>query len=323
MCKGELTMQIPKGSGLEVIDRVVRNSLKYYSDLYTTSGLNKGSFSLPLTFNPPSLSSLRMPFESLAQGLNKVVSQLTGKTERVDYYSIVNSFLEPGANLVKPQYPINSNEIQFADIDDDGRSELITSYRVSNGIKTMILKRDDVQWYKMAEISNPDAEAIHYRNSSKISTDGRNYLILGLTSKLQGRTLNAYSLEDVNGIKIFSKKYDKLELVPIRGTNGAYRTAIAFWNEQAPGVYDIELQSWNGMELSQLDSTRYLSGRVAPYYIHMLKRDPDNAANWYNLANTFLRSGRVGNAAIAAENGLARNPDNQLKEMFTSLQSRM
>lgn len=323
MCKGELTMQIPKGSGLEVIDRVVRSSLKYYSDLYSASGLNKSPFSLPVSFNPPSLSSLRMPFESLAQGLNKIVSQLTGKTERVDYYSIVNSFLEPGANLVKPQYPTNSNEIQFTDIDGDGRSELVTSYRVSGGIKTMILKRDDVQWYKMAEISSPGTDAIHYRNSSKISTDDRNYLILGLTSKVQGRTLEAYSLEDGNARKIFSKKYDKLELVPIRGANGAYRTAIAFWNEQAPGVYDIELQNWNGIELSQIDSTRYLSGRVAPYYIHMLRRNPDNAANWYNLANTFLKSGRVSNAAIAVENGLARNPDSQLREMFTTLQSRM
>ncbi len=323
MCKGEMTMQIPKGSGLEALDRITRNSLKYYSDLYKASGPNKNTCPPLITLKPPSLSSLRMPLESLAQGLNKVVSQFTGKTETVDYNAIVNSFLEPGASLVKPQNPANSNEIQFADIDSDGRSELVTSYRINGGIKTIVLKRDDVQWYKMAEISNPEADDIHYRDNSAISTDGRNYLILGLTSSLQDRTLYAYSLDNGNTRKIFSKKYDKLELVPVRSPNGTSRTAIAFWREQAPGVYDIELQNWNGIELSQLDNTRYISNRVAPYYLHMIRQDPDNASNWYNLANALSKSGRPDNAALAIKNGLARNPDIQLKEMFTSLESRL
>ena len=325
-------MQMPKGSGLEVLDKVVRSSLKYYADTFKTDSLKQsifGStkrgpvFELP-SFELPSLDSLKRPVEALVKGLNNAVAQFTAKPEKTDYYAVVNSFLPPGAKLLKPQYPENANEIQFADLDGDSRNELVASYKTNDGVKTLVLRKDEVQWYKMAEISNPEFEGIHYRNSANVAGDGKMYLLLGLTSKLQNRTIFAYSLDDGNARKIFSRKYSKLDLQKSRSTAGSSAKAtLALWNEEAPDIYDIELVNWNGFELEQLDNTRYLAGKVVPYYIRKLKQNSKDAVNWYNLANAMSKSGNTANAATAVDLGLERNPDTQLKDRFNTLKNRL
>lgn len=319
-------MQIPKGSGLEVLDKVVRSSLKYYTDTFKSDSFRQilfGSAKSP-SFELPSLDSLKKPVESLIRGLNNAVSQITAKPEKVDYTPVVNSFLPPGATLIKPQYPENSNEIQFTDLDGDRHNELVASYRVSEGIKTMILRKDEVQWYKMAEISNPEFEGIHYRNNADVAGDGKKYLLLGLTSKSQNRTLFAYAFDDGNARKIFSRKYSKLELQNSRSTaRASAKASLALWNEEAPDVYDIELVSWNGFELEQLDNKRYLAGKVVPYYIRKLRQNPDDAVCWYNLANAMSKTGNTANAASAVNFGLDCNPDTLLRDKFNTLKSRI
>lgn len=320
-------MQMPRGSGLEVLDKIVRSSLKYYADTFKTDSFRQYFFNAMKrtpSFELPSLDSLKKPVETLIRGLNSAVAQFTAKPEKVDYTAVVNSFLPPGAKLLKPQYPKNSNEIQFADIDGDGRSELVASYRTNEGIKTIILRKDEVQWYKMSEIGNPEFEGIHYRNSAHMAGDGKKYLLLGLTSKLQNRTLFAYSLDDGNARKIFSKKYSKLDLQKTRNTAGASaKASLALWNEEAPDIYDVELVGWNGFELEQLDNTRYLAGKVVPYYIRKLRQNPDDTVSWYNLANAMSKTGNTANAATAVNLGLERNPDVLLRDRFNTLKSRL
>ena len=152
-------MQLPKGSGLEVLEKLARRSIKYYSGILQSDQF-KANFLPALRKLPaieiPSINSLRRPVESIMKGLGSITAQFTAKPDKVDYTALVNSFLPPGARLIKPQYPEGSEEIQFADLDGDGRSELVTSYRTGEGIRTLVLKKDAVQWYKMAEISNPE-----------------------------------------------------------------------------------------------------------------------------------------------------------------------
>ncbi len=320
-------MQLPRGSGLELLDKAVRRSVKYYADTFRSDNFRKNisnvSRSLP-SIELPTLDTLKKPVEALMKGLNDTISQITAKPERIDYHAVVNSFLPPGAKLLKPQVPENADEIQFADLDGDSRSELVTSYRTNEGVKTMILKKDEVQWYKMAEISNPDYEGIHYRNNADIAGDGKQYLLLGLVSRMNARTLFAYSLADGNAKKIFSKKYGMLELNKARGSmRSSSKATLALWNEEATGVYDIELVGWNGLELETLDNTRYLAGKVVPYYIHKLRQNPDDTAGWYNLANAMSKTGNTVHAATAVRAGLEHNPDELLKERFLDLKSRL
>ena len=320
-------MQMPRGSGLEVLDKIVRSSLKYYADTLKIDSIRQNILDAMKerpSFDLPSLDSLKRPVESLIKGLNSAVTQFAAKPARVDYDAVVNSFLPPGTKLLKPQFPENSNEIQFADLDGDSRNELIASYRTNEGIKTLMLKKDEVQWYKMAEVSSPEFEGIHYRNSANVAGDGKKHLLLGLTSKIHGRTLFAYSLDDGNARKIFSKKYSMLELQKSRSNAGASpKASLALWNEEAPDIYNIELVRWNGFELEQLDNTRYLAGKVVPYYIRKLRKNSDDPVSWYNLANAWSKTGNSSNAAAAVNLGLERNPDTLLQERFNTLKSRL
>ena len=320
-------MQIPRGSGLEALDKIVRSSLKYYAKTLKTDNFKQNfccTTKRTPSFELPSIDSLKKPVETLIRNLNSAVTQFTAKPEKINYNTVVNSFLPPGAKLLKPQYPENANEIQFADLDGDGHSELVTSYRTNDGIKTLILKKDEVQWYKMTEIHSPDFEGIHYRDSANVAGDGKNYLLLGLTSKLQTRTLFAYALDDGNTRKIFSRKYSKLDLQKSRSNvKSSSKATLALWNEEAPDIYDIELLSWNGFELEQLDHTRYLTGQVIPYYIRKLRQNPNDTASWYNLANAMLKTGNTANAARAVNLGLEHNPDALLSERFNTLKSRL
>jgi hypothetical protein len=317
-------MQFPKGSGLEALDKVVRRSLKYYSGLINNIEQQQKA-ARPINQSAPSvlpsLDMLTRPVENLLKNLNSAVSQITSKPAPVDYSAMVGSFLPPGAKLLRPQYPENSNEIQFEDFDGDGKNELVASYRTNEGVKTLILRKDAVQWSKMAEISNPEFDSIHYRNSADVAGDGKQYLLLGLRSKSRGSSLFAYSLTDGSAKRIFSRNYDKLDLLKPR-TAGA-KASIALWNEEAPDIYDIELVGWNGLELEKLDHTRYLSRRVVPYYVKKLRQNPDDAVSWYNLANSFIKTGNTENASTAINLGLERSTDTQMRERFTLLKSRI
>ena len=228
-------MQLPRGSGLEALDRITRRSLQYYADLLKSDRFQQGKLFPPIpainvqSIKLPSAEDIKRPVESLIKGLNDVVSQVTARPEKVDYNAVVYSFLPPGAKLLKPQYPKNSNEIQFSDLDGDGRSELVTSYRTNEGIRTLILKKDEVQWRKFAEISNPEFDTIHYRNSADVAGDGKKYLLLGFVSRLQNRALFAYSLSEAGARKIFSRNYNKLELQKLRNPSGITKMTSHFW----------------------------------------------------------------------------------------------
>lgn len=312
-------MQILKGTGLEPLERVIRSSLQFYSDTFNNV-MNQSP-----TIKLPNFDSIKRPLEELSKGLSNAVSQFVPKPqENVDYKAVVNAFLPPGARLIRPQYPENSNEIQFADLDGDGRRELVTSYTTAEGIKTLVLKKDAVQWYKIAEISTPDFDSMHYRNDARVSSDGKPFLLLGMESPSNKRTLVAYSLEGGSARKIFSKDYSKIDLQTSRSsTSKPSRAMLALWHEEAPDIFDIELINWNGFELEQIDSTRYLSNKVIPYYIRRLKSNPDDAASWYNLANCMTKAGNPAHALRAVDLGLARSQDSMLNEKFNSLRGQL
>lgn len=322
-------MQLPRGSGLEALDRITRRSLQYYADLLKSDRFQQGKLFPPIpainvqSIKLPSAEDIKRPVESLIKGLNDVVSQVTARPEKVDYNAVVYSFLPPGAKLLKPQYPKNSNEIQFSDLDGDGRSELVTSYRTNEGIRTLILKKDEVQWRKFAEISNPEFDTIHYRNSADVAGDGKKYLLLGFVSRLQNRALFAYSLSEAGARKIFSRNYNKLELQKFRTPSGITKSAIAFWDEEAEGIYNIDLVHWNGIDLEKVNQSRYLAGKVIPFYVDKLRQNPKDTISWYNLAKSFSKAGDIANASRAISLGLKHNPDDALKSRFDSLKNEL
>ena len=319
-------MQLPKGSGLEALDKLARRSVKFYCDILRSDYFKvnlPASLKKLQAIDLPSLNNLKRPVESIINGLTSITAQLNTRPEKIDYNVIVNSFLPPGARLTKPQFPEGLGEIQFADLDGDGRKELVASYLTGEGIRTLVLKKDQVQWFKLAEISNPEFKEIHYLTNADITGEGKSNLLLGLISPQQDRTLMAYSISDGSSKRIFSKKYNKLELVKIRSASGYPKDACALWHETSPGIFDIEVVHWNGIDLENIDKTRYLANRVLPYHIRRLRQNPQDTIGWYNLADTFLQAGDRARAERAILYGLQYNPDPLTKEKLSELQSRL
>jgi hypothetical protein len=175
----------------------------------------------------------------------------------------------------------------------------------------------------MAEISTPDYDEVHYRGIADMTGDGKKYLLLGAVSRQWVRTLFAYSMTEGGAKKLFSKNYGKLELQKSRDTSGALKHVIAVWNENAPGVYDIELVRWNGIDLEKMNTNRYISAKVVPYYLGKLRQNPNSAADWYNLADSLSKSGDRASASRAVNLGLGYNPDALLKERFNALKGKL
>ena len=153
--------------------------------------------------------------------------------------------------------------------------------------------------------------------------DGQKHLLLGLVSRQAVRTLFAYSMTDGGAKKIFSKNYGKLELQKNRDASGAVKHVIAVWNENAPGIYDIELVRWNGIDLEKINASRYLSAKVVPYYVERLRQNPNNATDWYKLADILSKSGEKASALRAVNQGLRHNPDAILQERFCALKGKL
>jgi len=333
-------MLIFRGTGLEPLEKVIRSSLDYYSDtfkyysrfysdVFNPDRIRRNlqhMISNPPAIKLPDLDSIRKPLEEFSRNLNYSLSQLVSRPrETVDYKAVVGTFLPPGAKLLRPQYPENSNEIQFADLDGDGRRELVASYKTNEGIQTLVLKRDSVQWYKIAEINAPEFKTIHYRNSAVVSSDGKPFLLLGMESAPGKRTLFAYSLEGGGDArKIFSKDYSRIDLQKTRGsTTAPGRAYLALWHEVEPDIYDIELINWNGFELEKRDDRRYLANSVIPYYVRKLRNNPDDATSWYNFASCLAKTGNTAHALRAVDLGLARSQDGALSERFNTLRGRL
>ena len=145
---------------------------------------------------------------------------------------------------------------------------------------------------------------------------------MGLVSETEKPYAFAYSVAEGSSRKIFSRTYDKLELqkpAHLRQDQGRG----CFWDEKSQGIYDIELLHWNGIDLENLNISRYMSGKVVPYYINKLRSSPRETVNWYNLAKSFSIAGDTDRAARAVDIGLRYNPDDSLKDRFNELKSRL
>ena len=172
---------------------------------------------------------------------------------------------------------------------------MIASYITGDGIRTLVLKKDEVQWYKMAEVSSPGYSSIHYRTSADISGEGKKDLLLGLVRDQQGKMLFAYSLSDGSS-KIFGRKYDKLEVIrrSPRVSEMPWHYGTKRLREYITSAYSLERHRHRATRQNPL--SRY---RVLPYYIRKLRQDPSDTTGWYNLASTFMDAGDRVNAAKA------------------------
>ncbi|MDP4094967.1 MAG: hypothetical protein Q8920_16615 [Bacillota bacterium] len=278
-------------------------------------GTKKFTSRTPSKVNP--LNSLAKGLSSSISGLASTLSRITNKAPKEDYNKIVKNFIPPNTVLLKPQYPLNAEEIQLSDLDGDSANEIIASYRMGNEIKTAVIKKQNNRWNKVSEFSTSDYDTLNYRDVAGMTADGKNQIILGYTSKIKAPSLRAYSF-DRNIIKeVFNKNYDRFEVVKKTINKKA---KVAVWNKNEAGTYNINLYEWNGQQIESLkDSSAYYKNMVVPHYGVTLRRDPRKVENWYNLSDALVKAGMKMEAQRAISIGMGVDRDSQFKDKFQSL----
>jgi len=302
------------------------------------SGKNKIRFRLNLkkryvrskartAVNP--LQTLLKGFEgissNLSANLSTALSRITKRTAREDYDAVVKSLLPPHAKLLAPNYPLNSREIQIADIDGDTYNEVITSYRFNNEIRTAVLKKQGEKWYKDAESDGQEYDAVDYRGIADMTGKGKRLLLMGMASKGKSSVLNGYSLENGKLNKVFSKNYQRFEILyPKRNRSALAKAQLAVWNKNEAGSYDVELYGWDGKQLEPLGNTAsYYYTNMAPYFAGKIKQEPYTPSNWYHLASALEKSGAYRDALTAAGIGIRLDKNSEYREKFLAIRNRI
>lgn len=305
----------PKGSGLEQLGRLLENA--YEKNKPALMNLVN---SQRINFKDP-LETIKGSVQTLSKNLNNTLGLLTSKSETIDYMAVVRSFTAKDARLLKPGYPKNAQEVLQADLDGDGRDELIATFRTNEGLRTLILKSRDKNWYKAAEIYHNAHENINYRNAVSLTGENKKHLLIGLTGNGNENMLYGYSLSDDTAVRLFNRNYNWVELV--RKPKNASRSkgeTLSVWNRTDDGNFDIEVLNWAGSQLEPAnDDQYYYRTRVAPYYLNKARRNPSDTNSWYRLAKALVKAGAGRDAMIVADAGSRQDKDPQLKEKFISL----
>lgn len=267
--------------------------------------------------------TLANPLQTLGRGLTSAFSQVAKKNAVEDYYTVIRSFVPNSAELLKPKYPMNSREYLFTDIDGDSQKELITSFRQNDDIKTIVLKKRNESWHKIAEINSPEHNMLNYRGTADITGGGKKQLLLGLASKEKTPVIYGYSLENGSINKLFARNYHRFDVLrPAKNNNAAAKAQLAVWSRKDANTYDIDLLHWNGSQLEpSKNAAPYYFNNVIPYYAQKVRQTPYDPAGWLNISEALVKAGLYREAQAAIKVGMGYDRSSSLQEKFMKLKN--
>lgn len=276
----------------------------------------------PIIRNPYNYSTAPInPFEVFFKGLNRQLFEMRKQKPSENFDEIAERFIPEGSSVLTPKYPLNSRRNCFGDLDGDSKDELIVSFRNADEVNTIVLKKENNEWSKVAEVSNPGYDSIHYREVVDLTGEGKKQLILATASQGKDTVLRGYSLDNGELNEMFDLSYDKLQVIkePLNSRSSSV-AKLAVWKREENDTYNIELLQWDGSKLESLaDNGTYYSKNVVPYYLKKVKREPDSPINWYNLADALAKVGSNRDALIASQAGMSYELSPELKEKFETL----
>ena len=295
---------------------------------------------VPLNINipkiklPDSISKILTganPIESLTRALAPSLSHLKkiafgdGRTNE-NYSDIVKKFIPRNAMHLVPQHPQYTEEIHLTDLDGDLSRELITSYKLDNEIRTIILKKQEDMWNKISEINNTGHDILNYRDVVDIAGTGKRYLLLGLSSRGKPSILYGYELENGTAKEVFAHSYSRIEVLhKALDRNIPSKADLIIWNKLNDGTYDIAVHRVNDNNLEQVeeDLSSYYKKKAVPYFVRKTKQAPNLPVNWYNLANALEKAGALRDASTAIAVGMDIDRTSYFKDKFAALKSKI
>jgi hypothetical protein len=270
-----------------------------------------------------SLSSSFSGLSSTLTNLTASVTRMIQKPPKEDYGRVVKTFISEGSVLQRPENPVGTDDYQIIDLDGGTRNAIAASYKYGNDINAIVLKRHDGRWTRVADIAHSNYDKLNYMGFADVTGEGKKQLLVGLKNKDQHGELHGYALQGSEANKIFTHKYHKFEVLNTSDNRGnPAKPQIAFWNNGDTLLDRIEVKHWNGLELEPVSNPgKYYNRKVLPVYGQRVKQQPQNAANWFKLADALTKAGMYRDALDSVNIGMRLNPVSPSKEDFLELKN--
>ncbi len=222
----------------------------------------------------------------------------------------VQKLLPAGAKLVVPAYPAGAKAIQQADVDGDGKEEVVVTYSIGSNpaqLKVSVFKEDKEVWTYDGQGYGLDCFSI-----TDLTGDKKPELLLGWTvGASAGNGLDIFTWDQNTMKRLTGIGYHKLEIEDMPGANGTDgKVEIAIWQKDTGEAYVIKVMRWQDNDLALAEDVYpYYFKRVVEYYSHKVKEMPGAAFYRYYLADAQVKSNLPEEALKSIEAGVALKLD--------------
>lgn len=269
---------------------------------------------------------LTKPFKSFINGLSSTLSNISyagRRVEKENYSSIVKDFIPGNAVLLKPERPFGAAKIQLVDLDGDSHNEIIASYKDGSDIQTILLKKDNGIWIKIAEVRSCNCDTVSYRGFSNITGEKQKQLLLGVSSEGKPRTLYVYSLKEGTFNEIFSQDYYRFGIIKNRDKKrNDSKPQLALWYKNDSNSFDIDLLEWNNSAFKAAGNVSdYYYNEVVPYCAGLVKQSPYSPDKWYCFADALFKAQMYRDSLTAIQLGMSVDKNNEYTDKFKLLQN--
>ncbi|HYE81906.1 MAG TPA: tetratricopeptide repeat protein [Clostridia bacterium] len=233
---------------------------------------------------------------------------------------IILKLLPKGGKLITPQHPKGASPIQLVDIDEDGKEELLATYRI-NGVKlevyVALFREYDGVWEEQWKISSPGYE-IDWVEFADLSDLKQMELIVGV-DPVGGSTfvkgVKIFTMEAGKPKEIYSTLYQDMEVIHSGTANGAdNEDGLVLWfipGTFGPTVEAYRLEKINNeyIPMPNSEGNQHFIKKILPQYevkMDMLDRIRDSWKYFYCYADIMLKVDKPGLALGEIENGLDR-----------------
>ena len=226
-----------------------------------------------------------------------------------DYQTIIQKFLPLGAKLLKPEGPSGVQAIQTADLDKDGKNELVVTYQLGNKpgkVGLMVLKEQQGHWKKILEKKSV-GPGISWTGFGDVDGDGAPELLVGWKlGASAGSYLDILSWKADSLSTLAQLGFHALEVENLLNKDG--KVEIALWQKDTGDTYKVDVLRWDSKVnnfVAALDAYPKYFPKVVDYYIQKVKQYPQAPFYWYYLADAQIKAGIPDKALSSIEKGSA------------------
>lgn len=251
------------------------------------------------------------------------------RKSNIDYVNIVKKFLPQNSKIITSNKTKEEDNVLLKDLDNDGRDEIITAYRLAEEtsgedekMSILVLKEKGQNWVKV--LDEPGAGIkLDAALTADLDGDGKQEVLLGRRIGETAAQLSVYEWSN-NGLDKISREdiyYSKLDVVNVQGNS---RQDIAVWQHDTGEAYIVDVLKWNkGTFIQDEENYRgYFKEVVVPYYEEKVKAVPDTGFYWYYLADAQIKAGDKKDALKSIDKGLQLNTGYPSPENFNKLKEK-